>query len=139
MESDLQIIIKGVEEELATDIGNAVAETIKAFKQVDKNLDIRRMHRIILPADFSGELAALSGETASGAPITHTNEEYAIAVAKVLILPRDSGYEIVLVINANDAADLAPKSKEGYKAQEFLTGLHLLHHELCHVVGPQIK
>lgn len=133
MESDLQIIIKGIEEELATDIGNAVSEAIKAFKQVDNNLDIRRMHRIILPADFSGELAALSGETASGAPITHTNEEYAIAVAKVLLLPRDSGYEIVLVINANVAADLAPKSKEGYKAQEFLTVLHLLHHELCHV------
>ena len=91
------------------------------------------MHRIILPADFSGELTALSHETESGSPITHTNEEYAIAVAKVLLLPCDSDYEMVLVINANFAAYLAPKNKEGYKTQEFLTALHLLHHELCHV------
>ena len=133
MEPDIQIIIKGVEENLARDIGNAVAAAIKAFKQLDDNLDIRRLHRIILSTDFSGELKALSNETASGTPITHTNEEYAIAVAKVLLLPHNSDYESVLVINANVAAALAPKSKEGYKTQEFLTALHLLHHELCHV------
>lgn len=133
MKSDIQITIKGVQAELAKNIGNAVFEAVKAFKQADENLDIRRMHRIILPADFAGELADLSRETASGTPITHTNEEYAIAVAKVLILPRDDNYEIVLVINANVAAALAPKNKEDYKSQEFLTALHLLHHELCHV------
>ncbi len=133
MESDLQIIIKGVQEDLAKNIGNAVAETVKAFKQADENLDIRRMHRIVLPADFAGELSDLSGETASGTPITYTNEEYAIAVAKVLILPRGNEYEIVLVVNANVAATLVQKNEEDYRSQEFLTILHLLHHELCHV------
>lgn len=133
MESDIQITIKGVQTELAKNIGNAVFGAVKAFKQANENLDISRMNRIILPADFAIELADLSRETASGSSITYTNEEYAIAVAKVLILPRDDNYEIVLVINANVAAALAPKNKEDYKSQEFLTALHLLHHELCHV------
>jgi len=133
MESDIQIIIKGVQTELAKNIGNAVFGAVKAFKQANENLDISRMHRIILPADFAGELADLSRETASGSSITYTNEKYAIAVAKVLILPRDDNYEIVLVINANVAAALAPKNKEYNKSQEFLTALHLLHHEICHV------
>lgn len=133
MESDLQITIKGVQEELAKKIGYAVADAIRAFKQVNEDLDIRRMHRILLPADFAGELNELSGKIASGNPITHTNEEYAIAVAKVLILPRDEEYEIVLVVNANVAAALAPENKEDRNSQEFRTVLHLLHHELCHV------
>lgn len=133
MESDLQITIKGVQEELAKKIGYAVADAIKAFKQVNEDLDIQRMHRILLPADFAGELNELSRKTASGNPITHTNEEYAIAVAKVLILPRDEEYEIVLVINANVAAALAPENKEDRNSHEFRTVLHLLHHELCHI------
>lgn len=133
LESGLQIIIKGVPEKLANDIGNAVAGAVKGFKKADRDLDLRRMHRIVLTADFAGELAELSRATVSGTPITHTDEDYAIAVAKVLILPRDEEYEIVLVVNANVAAALVPKNQEDYSSEGFRTVLHLLHHELCHV------
>ena len=91
------------------------------------------MHRIIITTDFAGELAELSSFTTSGNPITYTDEEYAIAVAKVIILPRDDEFEILLIINANVAAALAPEDPEGYKTENFHTVLHLLHHELCHV------
>jgi len=133
MESDLQIIIKGAQTELANNIGNAVFAAIEGLKQDNENLDISRMHRIILTGDFAGELADLSRETASGSSITYTNEEYAIAVAKTLLLPRNGDYEIVIVMNVNIATALAPKNEEGYKSPEFLKTLHLLHHELCHV------
>jgi hypothetical protein len=99
------------------------------------------MHRIVVAADFAGELAELSAATASGNPITHTNEEYAIAMAKVLLLPRGEDYEIVPVLGAKYAlALLASDDMEGTdEAAEFSPSelrnivLHSLHHEICHV------
>lgn len=133
IESDLQITIKGVPEESATNIGNAILEAVRAFNETDKDLDLRRMHCIIVTADFSRELEELSSSTASGNPITYTDEEYAVAVAKVMILPRDEELEILLILNAHVAAALAPENPEGYQTEGFRTVLHLLHHEMCHV------
>ncbi len=131
MESDLQIIVKGVYEELATKIGNAVAYIIKKF---DEELDFRRMHCIIITADFAGELKELSSKTLSGKPITFTNEKYAIAVAKVVLLPRGEEIEILPVINANIVAQLVQESsEENLDDESLLTNIHLLHHEFCHV------
>jgi hypothetical protein len=133
MESNLQITIKGLQTELATSIANAIGEAVIAFKQADEDLDFRRMYRIVITTDFSGELAELSGSTASGNPIRHTDEEYAVAVAKVLILPRGEEFEILLIVNGYVAAALVPEDPEGYQTERFRTVLHLLHHELCHV------
>ena len=36
MESNIQITIKGVQKELATNIGNAIGEAIKAFNELMK-------------------------------------------------------------------------------------------------------
>jgi hypothetical protein len=104
-------------------------------------LDFRRMHRVIVATDFAGELADLSAATASGNPSTHTDEEYAIAVAKVQVLSRGGDYEIVPVVSAPFAlALLASERTEGAdEAAEFSPSelfdmvVHGLHHELCHV------
>lgn len=133
MEPDLQITLKGLPEDMGCAIGNAVATAVRTFKEVDSKLDFRRMHRIVVTTDFAGELAELSAATASGNSITHTNEDYAIAVAKVMIIPRGDEFEIVPVINANFAAALAQEDAENFDRERFRSALHFLHHELCHV------
>lgn len=133
MEQDLQITLKGLPEDIGCAIGNAIATAVRTFKEVDSELDFRRMHRIVVTTDFAGELAELSAATASGNSITHTNEDYAIAVAKVMIIPRGDEFEIVPVVNANIAAPLAQDGQENFDRELFRSALHLLHHELCHV------
>lgn len=142
MESDLRISVKGLSDDLAYMVGEAVLMVVERLERLSGGLDLRRMHRIVVAADFAGELAELSSATASGEPITHTNEEYGVAVAKVLLLPRGEDYEIVPVISAHYAlALLAPKaadevadgSAEFYPSEYLDMVLHGLHHELCHV------
>lgn len=133
MESDLQITVKGLPADIGSAIGNAVATVVRTFKEADDYLDFRRMHRIVVTADFAGELAELSAATVSGNITTYTNEDYAVAVAKVMILPRDEEFEILPIVNANIAAALAQEDPENFDKELFRSALHLLHHELCHV------
>lgn len=103
------------------------------------------MHRILVATDFAAELAELSAATASGNPITRTDEEYAIAVAKVQLLPRGEDYEIVPVVgagyalplltpeDADDDAGGTDEPTELSQSERFGMSLHGLHHELCHV------
>lgn len=133
MESDLQIVVKGLPEDIGCAIGNAVATAVRTFKEADNELDFRRMHRIVVTTDFAGELAELSAATASGNSITHTNEDYAVAIAKVMIIPHGDEFEIVPVINANFAAALAQEESDNFDREQFRSALHFLHHELCHV------
>jgi hypothetical protein len=130
MESNLQITVKGIPEALAHSVGDTIFEIIQTL---DQTLDFRRMHRIIITADFAGELAKLSSATVSGNPITHTNEEYAIAVAQVLTFPHSDDFEILPVISAQVATGLAVENNENCNEEVLRTALHLLHHEFCHV------
>jgi hypothetical protein len=88
IEQDLQISVNGCGGDLGQKMAEAVQAVVIYLVEKFPQLDLRRMHRIIVTADFGGELAALSGLTASKNPITHTNEEDGMAVAQVLILPR---------------------------------------------------
>ncbi len=145
MEPDLQINVKGLSDDLANRVGTAVRKVVGSLERLGEGLDLRRMHRIIVAEDFAGELAELSAATVSGRPITHTDEEYAVAVAKVILLPRGEDYEIVPVISANHALALLASVDAGSdveatdQAAESLSSglysrvLHSLHHELCHV------
>jgi hypothetical protein len=91
------------------------------------------MQRIIVTNNFAGELAELSTATASGNPIERTNEEYAFAVAKVLLLPRGDEIEIVPVISAHAVVELVSADPLYYESDTFRATLHMIHHELCHV------
>ena len=106
-----------------------LAIILKALSTGEAPLDLRRMHRIIVAADFAGELAELSAATKSGRPIAHTNEEYAVAVAKVLLLPKGEEIEILPVFNANLLIPLT----EDIVSEAGRHILHVVHHELCHV------
>lgn len=122
-------------------IGQAVFETVRALEGMGEGLDFRRMHRIVVAMDFGRELAELSTATASGNLITHTNEEYATAMAKVLLLPQGEDYEIVPVVGAKYALALivsggmedADEEAEYSPSELRRLVLHSLHHELCHV------
>ena len=130
MESDLQITVKGKEECLARKIGEAVLEMVKVL---DNRLDFRRMHQIIITPDFSKELKEQSARTASGNAIEYTDEEYAVAVAKVMLFRDNNEFEILPIVNAQVASMLVQQNEEGYSSDQFYMVLHLLHHELCHV------
>lgn len=136
IEPDLQIIVKGVEEDLAADIGNAVSMAINGFSETDQELDFRRMHRVVVTTDMAAELRELSQYTASGRPITHTEEVYATAVAKVMLLPRGDGIEILPLVNAGTLLSLVLKDEyldEEGDQERLRSVIHYLHHEFCHV------
>ena len=133
MESDLEISVKGLPEKLAHEVGNTIAAIIKDFENIDVGLDFRRMHRIEVTTDFTGELTELSKKTASGNQISHTNEDYAVAVAKIMMIPDGDEIEICPVLSAQYFAALVPEDSEGYNADNFYYIRHSLHHELCHV------
>jgi hypothetical protein len=134
MEVTLQITVKGLPEESATNLGNTVGAFIKVFASADSGLDLRRMHQVVLTMDFAAEMVELSKRTVSGNPITFTNEEYATAIAKVFIFPRENDYENLLVFNASVIAGLLMhEGSENYDKDVFDTALHFLHHELCHI------
>lgn len=129
LESNLQITVKGASEEMGQNIGNAVASVLRALIKADQRFDLRRMHRVIITTDFAGELAEQSKATVSGNAIGYTNEEYAQAVAKVLLLPRGSEIEILPIFNAHLLVPLTQDTE----SDDFRFTLHLLHHEFCHV------
>lgn len=130
MEPDLQITIKGVQEDHATNVGNAVLQLVNIL---DNDLDFRRMHQIIIATDFAKEMEEQSARTVSGNAIEFTNEEYAAAVAKVMIFPDNDDFEILPILNAQVVSVLVQQNERGYSSDEFHMALHLVHHELCHV------
>ena len=130
MEPDLNITVIGVEETLSERMKNAILGTIRMLEKVHVDLDLRRMYRITVAADYAGELAKTASypENAS-----YTNEEYAVGIAQVMTLPYEDGFEFVPVVNAGLAANLVQDNEDGYDSDEFLTAFHLFHHEMCHV------
>lgn len=151
MESDLQIIVKGLSDDFTHLLSEALSMVVRRLEQLDGGLDLRRMYRIIVPEDFAKELAELSATTFSGESIARTDEDYALGVAMVMILPLAEDYEIVPVMSANYAKALLTPSMDADKdtsADEddelgettvstssdlFNFVLNGLHHELCHV------
>lgn len=133
MSSDCQIIVQGLVEEAAHRIGSAVSAVASVLAQTDEALDLRRMHRVIITADFAGQLSQLSSATASGNPISHTNEQYATAAAQVLLLPAGDGYEILPVVDAHLIAAFAAEDNADRISEDRQDAFHFLHHELCHV------
>lgn len=129
LEHDLQILLKGFEDEAqARLLGDRVTTLLSHLAVSSEPLDFRRMHRIIITNDFAGELAEMQGLTESGNPIEFTNEDYAVCVAKVMQFRTEDEFEIVPVINAGVAANLLSEDDEAYGIV-----LHMLHHEFCHV------
>jgi hypothetical protein len=105
-----------------------------ASNEVAPPLDLRRMRRMVFAADYSAALEELAGD--SGRPVGPTQEDYAVGVAKVLLLPLDQGdFEIVPVFDIDKFAILGSdyESLDGQQKDYFTRMLHVLHHELCHV------
>ncbi|HSW64997.1 MAG TPA: hypothetical protein VLH56_17055 [Dissulfurispiraceae bacterium] len=133
IETNLQLSVKGLPEQDAYSVGGALHEIIQVAREIDEKLDLRRMFRIIITTTYSAELADLSSATASGKPLTHTDEEYAIGVAQVLILPKEDGFELLPVIDAKIVMPLISEESTQEVTLAERSCFHLLHHELCHV------
>lgn len=133
LEPNLQVSVKGIEEEAGYEVAHAVAETLQAFMQIDQDLDLRRMQQIIVATDFAGALSEIVPITASRKFIEYTNENYATAVARTLILPHDDDYKIFLVLSAHIFSWLNAKDQSHHESETYRSVLHMFHHELCHV------
>lgn len=134
METDFMVTmsVQGVTEDFARTVGETLIRFVREFEVFEEGLDFRRMHQIIVTTDLAAQLDALSSRTASGTPITHTNEEYGVAVGKVLLLPRGEGIEILPVLHAGFVS-LLTQTENQVDQEDVQSALHLLHHELCHV------
>lgn len=134
MNTNLKIIVKGLPEDISTRLGNTIGVVIQSLLKAGVELDLRRLNQIILTTDFNAEMIELSKRSVSGNLITYTNEEYAVAVAKVFIFPYEGDFENILVFNANIASGLLiDEDSEGSNKELFETSLHYLHHELSHI------
>lgn len=130
---DCQITIKGLPETSAYSVADAISHVVSHIALGDYAIDFRRLRRIVVTTDFAGELAELSGSTASKNPITFTDEEYATATAKLVTLPCEGDFEMLLVTSAHQAALLVSDGNDSVNSEECMTALHLFHHEFCHV------
>lgn len=137
MEADFVVSVSGLEEAIANSVGGAVYGTVSQL-EASCGLDLRRLHRVIVAADYGTALQELSSLTISARPIEYTSEEYARGFAKVLTLPNSGQTEVVVVLDATIGALLATISEDS-ASEGFKLGLHLLHHELCHVCDANSK
>ncbi len=137
VEADFVVSVSGLDEVTANSVGGAVYATASQL-EASCGLDLRRLHRVIVAADYGTALQELSSLTISGRPIEYTSEEYARGFAKVLTLPNSGHTEVVVVLDATIGALLATISDDP-ASEEFKLGLHLLHHELCHVCDANSK
>jgi hypothetical protein len=128
MEKNIQLVVKGCGADFANQLGGTLQGVIQGL-EMESNLDLRRIHQMIITDDFAGELQTLSSSTKSGNPIQHTNEDYATAVAKVLLLPRGEEIEILPVFNIHLISGIL----DDPQSERFAVILHMIHHELCHV------
>lgn len=128
------ISAQGITEAFAREMGQTLLVLVRELETFKGGLDLRRMHRIIVTTDMTTQLKELASLTASGAPITHTDEDYGVAVAKVLLLPKEEGIEILPVLHAEFVSPLTQSAKQvEIDNEDVHFALHLLHHELCHV------
>lgn len=132
MEDDLRLAVKGLSDDVAQNLGVAVAEVVRQLEAIEPGLDLRRMHEIVVAVDYGAELEALGTCCASGRSPSYTNEDYALGLGQVLTLPDGDGAVILPVLDARLVVSLLDVLDENL-SPEFGLSLHLLHHELCHV------
>jgi len=128
MESTLNIIADSIADESASHLTSVLKTIINRLQSDFERLDLRRMNRVIITANLGNTLLELYGGNKSKA--TFTEEKYATAMAKVVLLRKDSGFEIVPVI---DSRLLLPFTNREITDTALAYLFHLIHHELCHV------
>jgi hypothetical protein len=130
MEQKIQIQFHGVQESWIDKLQSVIISLIYGLVRLTPPLDFRRMYRIIVTENFSETLNDLSELKQTGNKISYTNEEYAVAVAKIVLLPVADGIEIVPVFASQYLSALI---SEDINSDNFRYTLHLMHHEFCHV------
>lgn len=130
------IIVAGLEDGAANELAMRVGVLVSQLRVVDptKPLDLKRMRRMGFSTNYGNDLEQLLGN--AGRNSWHTQEEYAVGVAKVHVLRlEDGGLEIVPVFDANIFAILGQDYETLDEERKAWFGriLHMLHHELCHV------
>ncbi|TIO76172.1 MAG: hypothetical protein E5X74_21555 [Mesorhizobium sp.] len=130
------ITVSGLTDEAAKGLAFRVAALVGELTGIDRPrpLDLRRMKRMVFAADYAAALEDEVGD--SGRRVAPTREDYAVGVAKVIVLRLDgSDFEIVPVFDVNTFAVLGDNYEEMEQERKdwFHRILHMLHHELCHV------
>lgn len=121
MSENINIDVYGLSEISSLLIAENILGIIKNFA----NLDLRRLHNIIITDEFDKELSYNSN--------CFRNFGDTLAYAKVVVVPKDGEFEFVIVIRTDFSLNLIEENVNSMNHAKYLNSLHVLHHELCHV------
>lgn len=121
MDNNINIDVYGLSEISSLLIAENILSIIKSFEM----LDIRRLHNIIITDELDKELSLDFG--------SFRNFSDSLAYAKVVIIPTDNDFELVIVIRTDFSINLIEENINSMNHKKYLNALHVLHHELCHV------
>lgn len=123
MKEDLIIKINGLSDELSIKIVEKIQTIISEFSF----LDLRRFNKIIITSHFDRDIEVLTSkkENIFKNRYKTSSDTYAL----VLTIPKDSEYELVLIMKNSFIKDIIKdKNNISYK-----NAFHILHHELAHI------
>jgi hypothetical protein len=124
-------------EDEARRVGEAIQGYLYLFGKI---LNMERLHRVIVPYDYDGELARLERGVAGTAALRPTKDEFAVGIAMTPAIIEKGEARSVMVLNAYHMIVLAhPDNPEVEEHVQRI--VHTLAHECGHVhdLGVQVK
>lgn len=123
MKNDIELQINGLNEEISA----ALAQVLTSLLQEFSSLDLRRLNKIIVTTQFEEELLGLNTRKTTTKNFHLNNKN---TLAKVITLPLQQDFEMVIVMRSSYALNLLNLHKN---TMAYADALHVLHHELAHV------
>ena len=121
MDANINIDVYGLSEISSLLIAENILSIIKRFD----NLDLRRLHNIVITDELDKELSLGSS--------SFRNFSDSLAYARVVVVPKDDDFELVIIIRTDFSVNLIEENVNSMNHSKYLNALHVLHHELCHV------
>ena len=121
MSENINIDVYGLSEISSLLIAENILSIIKKFD----NLDLRRLHNIVVTDELDKELTDNTS--------CFKNFSDSLAYAKVVLVPKCDEFELVIVIRTDFSVNLIEENVNSMNHSKYLNTLHVLHHELCHV------
>jgi|GEM_PF-3900229 len=123
MKNDLMIKINGLSDEISLQVVEKMKSLISTFSY----LDLRRFSKIIITSYFDRDIEVLT--TQKNSVFKNRYKANSNTFALVLTLPKDDGFELVLVMKNEFIKNILKRPQD----IEYKEALHILNHELAHI------
>lgn len=124
--ANIDVHIDGLNEVESLIILDNIQKLIKSYF----NLDLRRLVKIIITTDLDKEVDALTHTTHKDFKGTYLTKNR--SYAKVVILPNETDFDMVLVLR-NDFVQCLNHKHDGKSLLLYEDAIHIFHHEMVHV------